>query len=181
MALTAKILVEVDNVDTDIVKELTVVLHGMLLDSYEIIKSISPIDTCLKILDGKETDEKYENFRSKIEKAYQGLGRLLFKNGEKEQSDKLSKRILNGFYSLLSFIEREFGAQKFDIKWVESIAIIVKFASKKEYEKAFNKNRKLLVENVAKCFDIIFKNMDRCKEQEKQASHHKCRVTIERL
>eukprot|EP00105_Crassostrea_gigas_P006366 XP_011420276.1 PREDICTED: uncharacterized protein LOC105323030 isoform X2 [Crassostrea gigas] len=161
----AKILIEVEHGDIEVVKNLVTILQDILIESNKIFKSLSPTETGLKILSGKETDENYSDFTQTIDKAIETLGNLLLKYGEKNQSEKYSKIILRAFYHLLSSMEKDFGAKEFDIDWENYIVFTVKFASTRE--EAINENRENLKKEVKGYFDTIFENMNRCKGEER--------------
>lgn len=161
----AKILIEVEHGDIEVVKNLVTILQDILIESNKIFKSLSPTETGLKILSGKETDENYSDFTQTIDKAIETLGNLLLKYGEKNQSEKYSKIILRAFYHLLSSMEKDFGAKEFDIDWENYIVFTVKFASTRE--EAVNENRENLKKEVKGYFDTIFENMNRCKGEER--------------
>lgn len=179
--MTAQLLIEVENGDIDVVKELVIILHEVLIDSYEIFSSLSPTETGLKILYGVETDKNYNNYIQTLNEARASLESILLKYGEKNQSENLSKTILRHFFSLLSSMEKDFGAKKICINWDNSIVIIVKFASMKDYEKTINNDRENLIKKVTEVFDRIFENMDRCKGEERQAHHKVHRITINKM
>lgn len=176
--MTGKILIEVEHGDIDVVKNLVLVLHEMLIDSHEIFQSLSPTETGLKILCGEESTENYSDFTQRIKNAHEKLGSILLKYGEKNQSENYSKNILKAFFRLLSSMEKDFGAKDIDINWDNSIMFTVNFASTKLYGKAVDENRESLKEKVKDDFDKIFEIMGQCKGEEKQAHHRIHRIII---
>lgn len=154
--MTAEFQVEVTNSDVNLVQQLIDVLNDMVISIQKEFYSLSWIETCLKIVKGKETTIRYEKICGKLDEAKKRL-REIFKNRGNDSENK-STSILIEFFSLLSSMDKTIKIEEIKFQYREEfIGLIVIFGKANAFDRDDEELDQKITRSFKKMLDFLNK------------------------